>query len=117
MLYNNDQFYQNQKSLNDNSQKYKEADKYNIDDGSRMRLGKVRGDKFDDIVLYYQGYKYFESTPNITSIRPEMPDGLLVGIRPIYVEKTNSQVIDVSGTLVPINMIKAQNKINYSVFN
>lgn len=117
LYYPNSQFYINPQSIQQNAIKFQEQDKYHIDDAYRMRLGNVRPDKFDDLVLYYQGHQYWNSTPTITSIRPPLPDGKIVGVKPYYVEATNSQVIDVSGTMVPINMIKPQQKVNYSVFN
>lgn len=117
LYYPESQFYINPQSVQQNANKFIEQQKYNIDDGSRMKLGKIRTDKFDDLVLYYQGHQYWKSKPNIMSIRPPMPDGMLVGVKPYYVEATKSQVIDVSGTMVPINMIRPQQKINYSVFN
>lgn len=118
MLYYLDSpFYETSKSIKDNQLKYKEQENYNIDDNSRMKLGKLRPDNFDDLILYYQGHKYFPSKPNITSIRPPIPDEMLVGVKPYYVEKTNNQMIDVSGNVIPINSIKPQSKINLSVFN
>lgn len=119
-MYLQDQYFTNvYQQTNRNYNRYYEEETKRVDLQKNYKLGTIRPDfkSDDDLYMKYQGYKYFPSYPVVKSIRPEIPYYQLVGVKSNYVEAINKQIIDVSGTMIPISQIKKMDRKQISGFD